>query len=613
MHFNVSTVFWVFVIFIYTVTCINNGCNDVPKQISQSDLEEVSNQTYGFLSNDIAVIGEEASLFWTWSQNNLEIKIEIKTIENHQTNASVYFGEGDNECKLKSGATLKNKCMCIQEFNGRYVPIKAWSTQGPVILKLKQTAYLIFNIKKNKIKLVNECPNTRKLFETTQKTYKDFRKYGEEWIGLKKEETVIWAPVSTFEHYIEIAIRHGGKLTKTETIGIEFNGQSPMGDYEKKPKNLRIFLENDLCQPFPAFFGYNRYITEKRGNGKKLPLFYLEAEQNRPLLSANHLRNFSMIYTAPTTPPLTSSKPSTTIADTSMSSLIPSSNIPTTISKSITSFNPLSPSSSTTVAPVIQTSTTTFASSSTTLNGTFANEIKSPATAAVATSMPLKAATSESEESGLSLEILIPLIIGCLLILLIIICIIVICIIRNRRRKKRQNAKNRGKQTRQKRSAIKNAFVTLVGEDEAECEGKEEEQSKSIQKSLQQQQPSTPSSLKSNPEMPLQIHLPPTEQNPSTPASSNLVPSKEQASKKPDTLLPLQQTQSIKESEKSNSFDQTARAAKYEKRDPRFPHLIPGTIEFLVAQSQFIEQDSENLQRSGTVDDSKHAQFLHDH
>uniref|UniRef100_A0A914PLJ7 Uncharacterized protein n=1 Tax=Panagrolaimus davidi TaxID=227884 RepID=A0A914PLJ7_9BILA len=113
--------------------------------------------------------------------------------------------------------------------------------------------------------------------------------------------------------------------------------------------------------------------------------------------------------------------------------------------------------------------------------------------------------------------------------------------------------------------------------------------------------------------MPLQIHLPPTEQNPSTPASSNLVPSKEQVSKNPDSLLPLQQTQSFKESEKLNSFDQTARAAKYEKRDPRFPHLIPGTIEFLVAQSQFIEQDSENLQRSGTVDDSKHAQFLHDH
>uniref|UniRef100_A0AC35FQU3 Uncharacterized protein n=1 Tax=Panagrolaimus sp. PS1159 TaxID=55785 RepID=A0AC35FQU3_9BILA len=606
MHFNVSTVFWVIVIFFYTVSCINNGCNNV--QFRQDDLRAVDNQTYGFLSINTAIIGEVPSIFWILAQNSPEITLKIETITYHQTNAFVYFGKGGDECKLKSGEVLENKCMCM--FSKPFVLIKAWSTEGPVKLKLKQGfVNLNFSLEENDIKLVNECPNTRELFEKTQKTYKDFRKYNEEWIVLEKEETVIWAPVSTFKHYIEIKIKYGKKLTKTETIGIEFNGQSPEGDYEQISKNLKIKLGNDLCQPFPAFFGYNRYISD---NYRRLPLYYLEEEQNGPLLPADHLRNYSMTYTALTTPPLTSSKPSTTIADTSASSLISSSNIPTTISKSTTTFNPLSLSSSTTISPVIQTSKKTFVSSSTTLN---AIEIKSPA-AVAATPMSLKAETSKSEESGLSLEILIPLIIGCLLILLIIICIIVICIIRNRRRKKRQNAKNRGKQTRQKRSAIKNAFVTLVGEDEAECEGKEEEQqSKSIQKSLQQQQqqPSTPSSLKSNPEMPLQIHLPPTEQNPSTPASSNLVPSKEQASKKPDPLLPLQQTQSIKESEKSNSFDQTARAAKYEKRDPRFPHLIPGTIEFLVAQSQFIEQDSENLQRSGTVDDSKHAQFLHDH
>uniref|UniRef100_A0A914QRH7 Uncharacterized protein n=1 Tax=Panagrolaimus davidi TaxID=227884 RepID=A0A914QRH7_9BILA len=496
--------------------------------------------------------------------------------------------------------------MCNPKYLSFY-PVIAWSEKGPVKLKLKQgTKYLTFYLE--------TCPNAEALLEIihrTPRTYMNFQEYkpntyGEGWIDLKKEETVIWAPESIFEHYIKIRVRIGKKLTKTETIGIEVNGRKPPGTCEQRPNELKISLEKDLCQQFFAFFGY---IKERLGhrNSRKLPLYYLEAEENRPLLAADNLLNYNMEYPAPTTPPPISSKPSTTLVDRSTSFLISSSNIPTTISKSTTTCNPLSPSSSTTVAPVIQTITTPIFS--TTLNGTFANEIKQPS--ATATSMPLKAATSKNEESGLSLEILIPLIIGCLLILLIIICIIVICIIRNRRRKKRQNAKNRGKQTRKKRSAIKNAFITLVGEDEAECEGREEKQSKSIQKSLQQ--PSTPSSIKSNPGMPLQIHLPPTEQNPSTPASSNLVPSKEQASKNPDSLLPLQQTQSFKESEKLNSFDQTARAAKYEKRDPRFPHLIPGTIEFLVAQSQFIEQDSENLQRSGTVDDSKHAQFLHDH
>uniref|UniRef100_A0A914Q5T7 Uncharacterized protein n=1 Tax=Panagrolaimus davidi TaxID=227884 RepID=A0A914Q5T7_9BILA len=162
MHFNVSTVFWVIVIFFYTVTCINNGCKDV--QIHPRD-PKYANQTYGFLSINTAIIGEEEStpLFWTFAQNE-EIKIEIKTIENQQTNALVYFGDGDDECKLSSGATLKNKCMCIQEFKGRYVPIKAWSTEGPVILKLKHESsrYLDFYLQKNNITLVNECPNARR-------------------------------------------------------------------------------------------------------------------------------------------------------------------------------------------------------------------------------------------------------------------------------------------------------------------------------------------------------------------------------------------------------------------------------------------------------------------
>uniref|UniRef100_A0AC35GY37 Uncharacterized protein n=1 Tax=Panagrolaimus sp. PS1159 TaxID=55785 RepID=A0AC35GY37_9BILA len=54
--------------------------------------------------------------------------------------------------------------------------------------------------------------------------------------------------------------------------------------------------------------------------------------------------------------------------------------------------------------------------------------------------------------------------------------------------------------------------------------------------------------------------------------------------------------------------------ARKKKRDPRFPHLIPGTIEFIVAQQQCdagSDVDLENGPKSGPRDESEVAQFLH--
>lgn len=76
---------------------------------------------------------------------------------------------------------------------------------------------------------------------------------------------------------------------------------------------------------------------------------------------------------------------------------------------------------------------------------------------------------------------------------------------------------------------------------------------------------------------------------------------------KPEPSLPLEKTQTL--SSPTNSMSITRKAAKHAPRDPRFPHLIPGTIEFMVAECG-TPKTEEIGGHSGTRDDSKAAEFV---
>uniref|UniRef100_A0AC35GDE5 Uncharacterized protein n=1 Tax=Panagrolaimus sp. PS1159 TaxID=55785 RepID=A0AC35GDE5_9BILA len=75
------------------------------------------------------------------------------------------------------------------------------------------------------------------------------------------------------------------------------------------------------------------------------------------------------------------------------------------------------------------------------------------------------------------------------------------------------------------------------------------------------------------------------------------------------SVASLQSTQKSHVSQETNSDVR----AHHAPRDPRFPQLIPGTIEFLVAKGQYDANpaDEINAQYSGPTDLSEHAKFLH--
>uniref|UniRef100_A0A914RCJ4 Uncharacterized protein n=1 Tax=Panagrolaimus davidi TaxID=227884 RepID=A0A914RCJ4_9BILA len=77
-------------------------------------------------------------------------------------------------------------------------------------------------------------------------------------------------------------------------------------------------------------------------------------------------------------------------------------------------------------------------------------------------------------------------------------------------------------------------------------------------------------------------------------------------------LIP-QPPQKSNEKTQNCFFDTSIRRAKYAKRDHRIAHLIPVTIEFIVAQHQLnaSQNDETNFPKSGPRDESGIAQFLH--
>ena len=206
----------------------------------------------------------------------------------------------------------------------------------------------------------------------------------------------------------------------------------------------------------------------------------------------------------------------------------------------------------------------------------------------------------------------------------IILCIATVCFIRVRRRRRRRLRHRKLPEgpapatpastpapVRPKRSTMKKVVIALVGSNSSQSHrptpGKSAKQIASM-----------PASAKSNMGPPQPIHVQPSaEPVPSAPAPTP-APTKESKSiqpetnQKPEKLLTLQTTQSLKKSELSNSFSQTARAAKKKKRDKRFPHLIPGTVEFMAAQ-RGEPKSNEDIKRSGTVDDSKIAHLVNSH
>uniref|UniRef100_A0A914Y7Y7 Uncharacterized protein n=1 Tax=Panagrolaimus superbus TaxID=310955 RepID=A0A914Y7Y7_9BILA len=238
----------------------------------------------------------------------------------------------------------------------------------------------------------------------------------------------------------------------------------------------------------------------------------------------------------------------------------------------------LLPLTTTTTSTSTTTTTTTVASTST----TSAITIPKPEVPEE-TVKPLKPVESQgkdgtetAEASGLSLSILIPIIIVSIIGVLLLIALIIYCILRYRRRQKIKLVPNRI-------NALQTAPATKT-ESKALL-------SKSAEKNV------------------VEIVPPPIQ--PSTKALTSSVSKPEvTASAEP---LPLERTQSLNASSIFDEFSVTRRDAKYAKRDPRFPELVPGTIEYMVVKGQLDckSPKSGEFQRSGTVDDPNDAQFVH--
>uniref|UniRef100_A0AC34G4K8 Uncharacterized protein n=1 Tax=Panagrolaimus sp. ES5 TaxID=591445 RepID=A0AC34G4K8_9BILA len=425
--------------------------------------------------------------------------------------------------------------------------------------------------------------NETDLIEEMNHNMTFFNDNGTDYINLVNPATVVWLKVedSAPEHYLLVETETEEMMQKTFEIGLEANGrESPQKKVELLSNGWKVTFIKELCISDYKFLGFVRYIiaVNETGvlkasfydskSGENLKLYYLGEEANGIPKVAPNETNFGKILL-----PLTTTTTSTTVASTSTS----------------TTSKPTTPEPTKNELP---------------------EETVKPAVPAAHG----KGEGETAKASGLSLSFLIPIIIVSIIGLLLLAGLIIYCVLRYLRRQKQKKLpsqtpinpkpENRTEKTGTKTKTAENNIVQILPPQTP------------INPKPENRTEKTGTKTKSAENNIVQIVPPPIQ--PSTAALTSASISKPEIA--PSTApaasaepLALEKTQSVKNpSSIFNEFSVTRRDAKYAKRDPRFPELVPGTIEYMVVKGQLDAKSPKTGEfvRSGTVDDSNDAQYV---
>uniref|UniRef100_A0A914PN61 Uncharacterized protein n=1 Tax=Panagrolaimus davidi TaxID=227884 RepID=A0A914PN61_9BILA len=558
---------------------------------------------YRFDRHGYIYVSEEPLFFWVKYITTIALKFE--SIKKTRKSGELFFEPyGNGSCLRSFDMTATrvvssdfSECGCepFIQGNEKYVPFKVWTKNGSVKISIDENdendfyffeeavSQMNANVCLNKQFLKNNyfqldytdlltppLNNTEtSLIEEMNENIPFYNLNGTDFVNLVNPTTVFWLKIKDSEpdYFLMIETENDEMIQKTFEIGLLANGRDPdKHDVQILPNGVKISLKNDLCIPLYNFLGFVRYIITVNETGllkasfydsnsvQNLKLYYLDEEKTGKPTYINEMKNVQKIDL-----PLTTTTTTTT-----------------------------------TTAPV-----TTASSTSTTPSTTFENQKTNGTTKSLVPAAADTKDDSDDDTATSSLSYIIPIIVVLLLALLLLIGLIIFIIIKRRRRGQKP------KPAAPKPKAVENVVTAI--------EAPKREQSKPIPPPPTPTPP--PPQQKSNEKTQEVVPIRP---QPSASGTSNgSQDAKTNKQEQPQNAessvrsLQLQDTQKSHVSQENNS----AIRAHHAKRDPRFPQLIPGSIEFLVAKGQCDAnpEDEINAQYSGPTDLSEHAKFLHDH
>uniref|UniRef100_A0A914QSV8 Uncharacterized protein n=1 Tax=Panagrolaimus davidi TaxID=227884 RepID=A0A914QSV8_9BILA len=576
----------------------NGGSCDIQEFLNVTKAKkfvQLDKDYYRFDMGGYIYVGEEPLFFWVKIRTRIALEFSpiFKTPKSGELFIEPY---GNRTCLRYYDITPRavssdfSECGCepfIQDTE-KYVPFKVWTENGSAKISINKNDFYFFEEAVSQMN-ANECLNKEfltdnyvgpdytdlltpplnntetSLIEEMNENIPFYNLNGTDYVNLVNPTTVFWLKIKDSEpdYFLMIETENDEMIQKSFEIGLLANGRDPQKHVQILPNGVKISLKNELCIPFYKFLGFVRYIITVNETGllkasfydsksvNNLKLYYLDGEKTGKPTYINEMKNVQKIDL-----PLTTTTTTTT----------------------------------TTTAPV-----TTASSTSTTPATTFENQKTNVTTKPLVPTVPVTKDDSDDDTATSSLSYIIPIIVVLLLALLLLIGLIIFIVIKRRRRGQKP------KPAAPKPKAVENVVTAI--------EAPKIEQAKPIPPPTPTPPPPPPQ--KSNEKTQEVIPIRPQPSASGTSNGSQDVKSNKQEQPKAaePSVASLQNTQKSRVSQENDS----AVRAHHAKRDPRFPHLIPGSIECLVAQSQFIEQDSTNLQLSGPTDLSEHAKFLHDH